>query len=59
MLKFLADENVAHQVVEVLRKEKFDVLSVYEKEISGVSKESISPECNFSFNSIFEKDQNK
>jgi len=41
MLKFLADENVAPRVVDALRKEKFDVLSVFEEKLSGTSDEKI------------------
>lgn len=41
MLKLLADENVAPRVVEVLRKEKFDILSIVEKKLSGASDERI------------------
>jgi len=41
MLKFLADENIAPRVVEALRKEKFDVLSVFEEKLSGTSDEKI------------------
>lgn len=41
MLKFLADENVAFRVVESLRKEGFNVLSIYEEGFSGVLDEKI------------------
>ncbi|MBI2041633.1 MAG: DUF5615 family PIN-like protein [Candidatus Nealsonbacteria bacterium] len=41
MLKFLADENVAYRVVEALRKEKFNVSSIYEKKLFGISDERI------------------
>lgn len=41
MIKFLADENIAPRVVEALREEKFDVLSVYEENLSGASDEEI------------------
>ena len=39
--KFLADENIAFRVVESLRIEKFDVLSVFEEKLSGASDEKI------------------
>lgn len=41
MFKFLADENVAPRVIETLREEKFDILSVYEEKLSGASDEKI------------------
>lgn len=41
MLKFLTDENVAPRVVEALRKEGFNVLSIYEEKLSGISDEKI------------------
>ncbi|MFH1894794.1 MAG: DUF5615 family PIN-like protein [Patescibacteria group bacterium] len=41
MLKILIDENVAPGVTEALRKEEFDVFSIYEKKLSGVSDEKI------------------
>ncbi|MDO8436300.1 MAG: DUF5615 family PIN-like protein [bacterium] len=41
MFKFLADENIAPRVVDALRKEKFDVLSIYEEKLSGASDASI------------------
>ena len=40
-MKFLADENVAPRVITVLRKERFNVLSVYEEQLSGASDEKI------------------
>lgn len=41
MSKFLADENIAPNVISALKKEKFDVLNVYESKLSGVSDEKI------------------
>ena len=41
MLKFLADENVAPRVVEALRKESFNVTSVFERKLTGSSDEKI------------------
>ncbi len=41
MFRFLADENIALRVVEALRKEKFDVLSVFEEKLSGASDEKL------------------
>lgn len=40
MIKFLTDENIAPQVVEALRKEEFDVFSIFE-ELRGASDEKI------------------
>lgn len=41
MLKLLADENIAQRVVGHLRQEKFNVLSIYEENITGISDEKI------------------
>lgn len=41
MLKLLADENIAPRVVRALRQEKFNILSVYEEKLSGISDEKI------------------
>lgn len=41
MLKFLADENVAPRVVEALRKEGFNVESIFERKLTGSSDEKI------------------
>jgi len=41
MIKFLADENIAFRVIETLREEKFNVLSIYEEKLSGLSDEKI------------------
>lgn len=41
MLRILADENVAQRVVTVLRKERFDVLSIFEEKLSGASDEEV------------------
>ncbi len=41
MLKILADENIAPSVTAALRKEGFNVFSIYEEKFSGVSDEEI------------------
>jgi len=41
MLRFLADENIAPRVIEALKKEKFDVSSVYEIGLSATPDEEI------------------
>lgn len=41
MIKFLADENIATRVIEALRNEGFNVLSVYEEKFSGIDDEKI------------------
>ena len=41
MLKFLADENVAPRVVEALKKEGFDVTSIFERKLTKSSDEII------------------
>jgi predicted nuclease of predicted toxin-antitoxin system len=41
MIKLLADENVAPRVIEALRKEKFDILSIQEVGLSKASDEKI------------------
>lgn len=41
MFGFLADENVAPRVIEALRKESFDVLSVYDTGLSETPDEEI------------------
>jgi predicted nuclease of predicted toxin-antitoxin system len=41
MIKLLADENVAPRVIEALRKEKFDILSIQEVGLSKASDKKI------------------
>ena len=41
MFKFLADENIAPRVIESLRKEGFNVLSVYQEKLSRASDEKL------------------
>ena len=41
MFKFLADENIAPRVIEALRKEGFNVLSVYQEKLSRASDEKL------------------
>lgn len=41
MFRFLADENIAPRVIDALKKEKFNVLSVYEKGLSAAPDEKI------------------
>ena len=41
MLKFLADENIAPIVIKSLQEQGFNIVSVYEKKLSGTSDEKI------------------
>jgi len=41
MLRFLADENVAPRVVGALRKEGFNISSIFERKLTGSSDEKI------------------
>ena len=41
MFKFLADENIAPRVIEALRKSGFDVVSIYEEKLLGVTDEKL------------------
>lgn len=41
MLKFLADENISPRVIDALKKEGFDALSVYDINLSAAPDEKI------------------